>query len=141
MKLFFILFLFQGFIIQYMFKLKYVNHRIDLIIYKKDTTITDKLFEVIKIDSVKKVYLIYAKRNDSVFKIVSKKECKFKCRNVLIGEKYAFELTSFHNVLPDVRRGTGIKYNDTIIMLEGGNIIRDLFTCKSLDNLCFTKHD
>jgi hypothetical protein len=107
--------------------------------YKKDTTIIDQLFEVIKIDSLQKVYLIYAKRNSSVFKIVSKKGPGPKCRNVIIGEKYAFELTSFHNLLPDVRRGTGIRYNDTIIKLEGGDIIWDLFTCKNLDNLCFAR--
>ena len=124
-----------------MFKHNYVNHRFETIMHKKDTTITGQLFEVIKIDSLQKVYLIYAKRNGSVYKIVSKKECTSKCRNVIIGKKYAFELTSFHSLLPDVRRGTGIRYNDTIIKLEGGDIIWDLFTCKNLDNLCFVKPD
>lgn len=139
MKFFFISLLFSIFLIQRSPNHIYENNYHQTIRHKEDTTIHDQLYEVIKIDSQQKVYLIYAKRNSSVYKIVSKKECTSKCRNVIIGEKYKFELTSFHNLLPYVKRGTGIRYNDTIIKLEGGDILWDLFTCMNLDNLCFEK--
>jgi hypothetical protein len=45
-------------------------------------------FEIFKTDSIDNVYLIYVKRNNSIFKIASDKEKNIKCNSIKKGEIY-----------------------------------------------------
>ncbi len=95
-------------------------------------------FEIVKIDSIDNIYLVYAKRNDSIVKIVSLKQKVKNCNQVLIGNKYNFKIESFfsknyHQKL-DIK---GFKVSNTIIKLEKNGVIWDLFSTINLEGLCY----
>lgn len=103
-------------------------------------------FRVTRIDSSSnKVYVIYAKRNDTIFKIVSFREDS-DCVKIKANRYYNFELESLFlrnlngqdlspNALPHVE---GIDYHGVLITLERDSI-NDLFYAKNLVGLCLTK--
>jgi hypothetical protein len=95
-------------------------------------------FEILNIDSVQSVYVIYAKRNDSTIKIVSRKENLNNCEPILKGGSYEFEVESLLKYSASKRHIGGVKYNEILIKLEGGNVIWDLFTTENLKGLCYT---
>lgn len=51
-------------------------------------------YKVFKIDSINSWYLIYARKGDSLFKIVSKKTIITGCSTIQINEQYDFHLHS-----------------------------------------------
>lgn len=104
-------------------------------------------YEVCRIDSIKNWYIIYAERNDSVFKIVSIKKAGCLCKMISIGEKYNLSLQKrFENVLSS----NGLKlipmnylsvqntsYNeDTDVFVEHEDGVFELYTCVNLSGLC-----
>jgi hypothetical protein len=93
-------------------------------------------FEIRNIDSVKTVYIIYAKRRDSIIKIVSKKDPATYCKPIVQGEFYDLEVKSLLEHTSSKRHIGGIKYNGMIIDLEGDKVIWDLFICENLKGLC-----
>ncbi len=95
-------------------------------------------FEILNIDSVRSVYIIYAKRNDSTIKIVSKKESLNDCEFIMKGRFYQLTIESLLKYSASKRHIGGVKYNGILIKLEGGNIIWDLFTTEDLKGLCYT---
>jgi hypothetical protein len=97
----------------------------------------DARFEIIKIDSIENVYLIYAKRNDSLVKIVSAKEYESSCKKITIGGKYELKISSIVYQFPGKRHISGVKFNNTIVRMEGGNVIWDLFISENIKGLCF----
>ncbi|MEN9548984.1 MAG: hypothetical protein RIR12_1575 [Bacteroidota bacterium] len=99
---------------------------------------TGNKFEIWNIDSVQSVYLIYAKRNDSIIKIVSKKERFKNCKTILKGQFYDLKVESLLKNTSSKRHIGGIKYNDIIVKLEGGEVIWDLFICEDFKGLCYT---
>jgi len=54
-------------------------------------------YRVYKIDSINNYYLIYAKANHTLYKIVSKKEPTASSCKIKTGEKYKFKLHSIWN--------------------------------------------
>jgi hypothetical protein len=50
------------------------------------------LYKVNKIDSINNYYILYVKRNDSLFKVVSKKQINTNCKSVHIHKSYDFKL-------------------------------------------------
>ncbi|MBT9395068.1 hypothetical protein KLP40_18015 [Hymenobacter sp. NST-14] len=109
-------------------------------------------YKVARIDSIKSVYLIYARRNDTLFKIVSDKETPKSCANIRPGQYYKFQLRSllFTDLTPaEQAKYPGLKSLDThhmggldydgkglVIKLEGDSI-RDLYYAKNISGLCF----
>lgn len=110
-------------------------------------------YRVARIDSLKDVYLIYARRNDSLFKIVSDKELSSHCVNIKSGKYYRFRLRSLlytdltpeekaHSIpglaLFDTHHMGGLDYDGKgmIIKLEGDSV-RDLYYAKNVIGLCF----
>lgn len=64
------------------------------------TTKTDSLYKVVKIQRTKDYYLIHARRNDSLFKIISKKtilEKKTNLEKIKIGSYYYFDFNKKSN--------------------------------------------
>jgi hypothetical protein len=95
-------------------------------------------FKISNIDSVKSVYIIYATRNDSTIKIVSKKENVNKCIVISKGNSYQLDVESLLKYSAGKRHIGGVKYNGVLIKLEGGNVIWDLFISENLNGLCYT---
>ena len=104
-------------------------------------------YTVIKIDSIKNWYLIYATRNDSIFKIVSIKNQNCKCGRISVGNRYRLELQKrLENVLSkeglkvlpmnysDIS-GIGFDQNtDVFVPYEKG--VFGLYSCKNMNGLC-----
>ncbi len=99
-------------------------------------TSNDK-FEIIDIDSVQTIYVIYAKKRDSTFKIVSQKVNSNNCKSIIKGGFYDFKIKSLLENIPGKRHIGGIKYGGVLIKLEGKQIIWDLFDSENLKGLCF----
>ena len=59
-------------------------------------------YNVYKIDSINTYYLIYAKKNDSLYNIVSKKEVVKSGNKIQLNSSYAFNL---HSSLSEFRIG------------------------------------
>lgn len=103
---------------------------------------------VSKIDSINNYYLIYAERNDTIFKIVSKKSKNFKeCNKVEQQNKYKFSLVSYRenafkingvSTIPLNVQGFGVD-EDTFIMLEGEKGIFDIYFPTNVEGLCIKK--
>jgi hypothetical protein len=104
-------------------------------------------YEVMKIDSIKNIYLIYAKKDGFLFKIASKKEETENCDKIEVNGKYGFHLESLFpknflgkydlspKSLPHV---TGVDFYGTTITLEGDSI-SDLYIAHNIKGLCFIK--
>ena len=99
----------------------------------------DNYFLVKKIDSLDNVYIIYIERNDSIFKIVSKRESN-NCKPIQVGKYYLFKLKS---VFPDnfgMKLDVGgVRVYNTNIELEDDSVVWDLFITENLDGLCYIK--
>jgi hypothetical protein len=101
--------------------------------------INDKLYTVKKLDSVNQFYLVYLERNDSVFKVLSKKEEVINCQPFQIGENYEFKLISWFK--PEEihlkLRMSGVKIENAYITIERDSVVGDLFTTENLKGLCY----
>jgi hypothetical protein len=108
----------------------------------------DLTYRVYKIDSINNYYLIYASKNDSLYKIVSKKETMKNCNRIQKNGEYDFKL---HSTLSNRHIGNmdisakslphvNCFYYDeqTYICLERDSI-NDLFHADNIKGLCFQK--
>jgi hypothetical protein len=113
----------------------------------------DRLFfKVKKIDSINNWYIIYASKQDSLFKIVVKKEIttNINCSKIIRGQSYDFKLHSRKTNYPEIN---GIKINpgnsldiacytfdeNTNICIEPKKGIYDLYYAENLKGLCILK--
>lgn len=105
-----------------------------------------EMYRVIKIDSINNFYLVYAKKNDTLYKIVSKKEQSDDCKKIKVNNQYKFKLISNRESAPIIR---GIKIapinvdcfafdKETTICTEKDKGIYDLYFAKNIKGLCFT---
>ena len=108
----------------------------------------DKLYNVYKIDSINNYYLIYANRNDSLYKIVAQKEKKNNCNMIKSCLSYKFIIHSMRENPPKIGgiKIRPINYMDincfqfdkeTRICKEDG--IFDLYFADNVKGLCFIK--
>jgi hypothetical protein len=119
-----------------------VKHHTD----KKKQQLSKK-YKVYKIDSLENLYLIYARKNDSIYKIISQNQKENNCKNIKVNGVYCFKLHSrFESkflgkyrmspkALPHV---SGYNFYGTIVTLEGDSI-RDLYYAENIKGLCFIK--
>jgi hypothetical protein len=94
-------------------------------------------YKVTRIDSVKNLFLIYATRNDSVFKIVSLNQKGVNCIPLKVNGTYPFILHSRFEgkyAIKSQNADFNISYNyyETFVSLEKDRGIRDLFTADNL---------
>jgi hypothetical protein len=105
-------------------------------------------YKVYKIDSINNFYLIYAKKNDSLYKIVSKKEGIGNCNRIQEGKVYDFKL----HARSENRTIDGIKilpqnsllvncfsYDDSTKICLERDSINDLHYAENIKGLCFIK--
>jgi hypothetical protein len=114
---------------------------------KKQSVDSRELFTVAKIDSSGNFYLVYAVRNDSTFKIVSKKNIYKECDGIAINKSYPFKLrssiftgkvangqiTAMTNDLVEC-----VGYDSVTTICFEDNCVRDLFSSDNLKGLCFS---
>ena len=88
------------------------------------------------------MYLIYAKKKDSVFKILSLKEDSYDCAKIQIGKSYDFKLKSLLRIKELLGRKvinsnhvTGIDFYGTNIAIEKDSI-NDLHGSDDIKGLC-----
>lgn len=100
----------------------------------------NKDFLIVKIDSIDNVIVLYAKRNDSVFKIASLKQFDKNCNKVTIGKSYNLKIKSFFpENYPQKLDIKGFKVSKTIIKLEKKGVVWDLFSSENIKGLCYIK--
>lgn len=105
-----------------------------------------QLFEILKIKENKSYYIVYAQRNDSLFKILSDKNKRDAAlKEIRVKEKYVLELIRIFPTdtllgLP-VAPNLGIKYilkDNTSIGIEG-KFHNAIYRAKNLDGLAIVK--
>ncbi|MBI3220546.1 MAG: hypothetical protein HYZ44_13615 [Bacteroidetes bacterium] len=96
-------------------------------------------YKILRIDSTENVYCIYAMRNDSVFKILEKKEARNNCHRIVVDKDYDLKISSIF--LPEElhvkMRVAGIKFEGVMVNMEEEGVIRDLFTASNLIGTCY----
>jgi len=110
---------------------------------------------ITKIDSINNWYVIYAIKDKSKYKIISKKTNKKRCNEIAVGKSYNFILRSMY----EIKRESapiidGVKLfpqnylhlfpcfhvdDETDICIELANGIYDLYFCDNLKGLCLRK--
>jgi hypothetical protein len=105
-------------------------------------------YKVYKIDSINTYYLIYAKKGDSLYKIVSKKTLNTDCNRIKGGNDYAFKL---HSSLTDIRIGGVLvsskqlphvscyTYDDSTKICLERDSINYLYYADNIKGLCYVK--
>ena len=110
----------------------------------------DFSYEIYQIDSINDYYLVFAKKSDSLFKIVSAKTTNNSCERIQLNKKYALSLHSIWtkpivinntDVSPSqTPHVTGLGFDDsTTIKIDRANGIYDLYKCENLRGLCYLK--
>lgn len=101
-----------------------------------------EIYKVVRIDSIKTVYVIYARKGNELFKIVSIKNSD-SCKRISVGEVHAFVLMSRvpknfngQDISPrTVPHLTGIHVNGVDIRFEPDSI-KDIYMAVNLNGLC-----
>jgi hypothetical protein len=100
---------------------------------------TDSVFKVFKIDSINNYYLVYAKKNDSIFKIVSTKNGKNNCLRIKKNKKYQLSLQLIWKNSANTSLVTGTYFDDsTVIRIDWEKEIYALYSCDNLHGLCYS---
>lgn len=110
---------------------------------------TDNIYKVYKIDSVHSYYLVYAKRGDTLYKIVSKKQWQRNSNKIYVGGQYDFLLHSvWHqkimignvDVSPsNMPHITCMNFDDSTAICLEKDSINDLFIASNLKGLFILK--
>lgn len=99
------------------------------------------VYEIVRIDSIKNVYLIYGKKNDSIFKIVSSKTKIQNCIPIKEGDTLELVLkSSFRENFYQRKDITGVNYNGVLIRFDKTkDVVWDLFTTENIKGICYIK--
>ena len=101
----------------------------------------DKVYSVKRIDSVGQVYIYYLKRNDSIFKVMSKKSNPLNYPIIKVGKSYNLSIKSYF--LPEEfhikYRVAGVKFNGEMILMERDSVVSDLFLSKNIKGKYYVK--
>jgi hypothetical protein len=109
---------------------------------KTQPPLPGKDFKIVKLDSIDNVYLIYARQNDTLYKIVSLKDGTYTGRSMVVGSSYRLDLESlflknFHGYDLSPQNSMdigGISYCGTLIKVERDSIV-DLYRAKNIKGL------
>ena len=113
---------------------------------KHQDPLPGEAFKIIKLDSIRNVYLIYARQNDTLYKIVSLKEVTHTGRSIVVDSSYRLDLVSLfikkfqgYDLSPQNTLDIGgISYAGTLIKVERDSIV-DLYRARNVKGLCFTE--
>lgn len=109
----------------------------------------DSIFTIYKIDSINNYYLIYGKKDDTLYKIVSKNTGILNCEKIKLSKDYFLSLNSIWrreiliggvNVSPSVTpHVTCLYFNDSTAICLERDSINDLYEARNLQGLCIKK--
>lgn len=114
--------------------------------YKKKANLKENglssQYLILRIDSNYEGYIIYAKRNDSIFKIVSIKDTTKNCMNLFVNSSYDLKLLSWfgkNDKEPNVPLNHihGMHLGGIRVRFDEDSIVHDLFYDERLRGLCF----
>lgn len=104
-------------------------------------------YKVFKIDSINSYYLIYAEKDDTLYKIVSEKGIESDCNSIQVNQSYPFKLTSRRDNAVVIN---GVKlspqnyldiecyvYDDSTSICIERDSIYDLHHASNIKGLCF----
>jgi len=106
------------------------------------------IYKVYKIDSINNYYLVYARKGDSLYKIVSKKMSFENCNRIRINNNYEFRLHSSiygskmaeKTISPQYTLlVTCFSFDDTTNICLERDSINDLHHAENIKGLCFIK--
>jgi hypothetical protein len=113
-------------------------------------TINEIEYKVYKIDSIDNYYLVYAKKEESIYKIVSKKMNIYDCNRIKINSNYPFKLIPFK--MDTHRVGDTLKINlpryehsllcynfDGVTQICVERYMSDLYFAENVKGLCLIK--
>ena len=108
-----------------------------------------KGYEVYKIDSVNSYYLVYAKRNDTLFKIIFRKAYSNTCIDLSVGKIYDLQLYSIwrqpimvggENMSPSANPHVNcLGFDDSTRICLERDSINDLSMAENLQGLCLLR--
>jgi len=112
---------------------------------KDITIVSDTSYLIVKLDSIKTAFVIYAKRNNSTYKIISGKNkllnSRDSCNVICVGGKYDLKLKSWFTQVDGMAdvpmmRIDGLLMGGERITFKNEDIIHDLFYDDRLNGLC-----
>lgn len=99
---------------------------------------TGSKYEIYKIDSLENLYIIYLKKSNSIFKVVSNKQNNKLCNLIKEGHLYDLKIKSvIPSNLSQKNHIAGFVYSGTLVKLKGENTVWDLFNSENLSGLCY----
>jgi hypothetical protein len=106
----------------------------------KNEKTNENLFNIVRIDSVQNFYIIYAKKKNIYFKIISEKiETTNYCKKINRGNYLVLNLES---IVPDTSRISykvgGVLYKGVEFVFENDSIL-DIYKTNNLSGLCYLK--
>ena len=108
-------------------------------------SVINKEFKILKIDSIKNIYVIYAEQNDSVYKILSEKEDMCNCLNVELNNTYILSIKSYFGPGVIIQRLAGARYQGSVIPIKDEtdekNVLRDLYLSDDIKGKCYIRKD
>jgi hypothetical protein len=129
--------------------IKLFNNRDKSIPQKYSLNMGEAVYKIYKIDSINNYYLLYASRNDSLYKIVSQKETISNCQQIIVNQVYALKLHSIwkHKLLigsvdvspSAIYQVTCLAFNDSTKICIERDSINDLHYADNIRGLCFMK--
>jgi hypothetical protein len=113
---------------------------------KNPDSLPGKDFKIVRVDSINNVYLIYARKRNALYKIVSLKAGTHTGRSIVVGSSYPLDLVSLfiknfqgYDLSPQRSMDIGgISFSGTLIKLERDSIV-DLYRAKNIKGLCFSE--
>ncbi len=97
-------------------------------------------YEIYKIDSLENLYVIYLKKTNSIFKVVSDKPNYKLCNRIKVGQLYDLKIKSvIPSNLPQKNHIAGFVYSGTLVKLKGENTVWDLFVSENFSGLCYNQ--
>lgn len=99
---------------------------------------SDTLYRIVKIDSLNQFYIVYARYENTVFKIISKKDSLYGNELIRLGAKYKLTLKSLLNINEmDILDIHICRIENTEFRLENDSVLWDLFITKELKGLSY----
>ncbi|HCF63647.1 MAG TPA: hypothetical protein DEU93_05355 [Chitinophagaceae bacterium] len=99
---------------------------------------SSNIFEIIGIDSIQNIYVILARRNELVYKVVSFQDSSECTNKIKKGNYYNLLLNSvFPENYLSKDRISSVRYGDVKVPLGGDkNVVWDLFSTPNLKGIC-----
>ena len=108
-------------------------------------SVINKEFKILKIDSIKNIYVIYAEQNDSVYKILSEKEVICNCQNIELNNTYILSIKTKFMRGVIIQQLGGSKYKGAVIPIrektDGKNVAWNLYLTDDIKGRCYIRKD